>query len=209
MSAGAFNERVYSRTRPSCFDTVYTPSQSCARLQKPSSLPFKTSSVIAHPTSSSLLVGWDASNGIDEARDWIPLVVTLALGLGIAANAWISRLLNGSQDPTNKRSGKRSGLSAFLKDGSGYKKSGFLWSDTDRAVSSDPLPWLVLPRLDFVEVAGQRKSMEAIMDEMEQLKADLNAAVAKEDIAEATRLKQELETRMANNGLHFNPSRDT
>jgi hypothetical protein len=73
-------------------------------------------------------------------------LVFVALAIGILANGWISRLLSGDQ-----------GLASFLSDGSGYNKSSFkpLKKDSDRAVQSDPLPWLKLPELDFVEVAGQ------------------------------------------------------
>jgi hypothetical protein len=83
--------------------------------------------------------------------------VIVALTIGALANGWIQRLLSGER-----------GLGSFLSDGSGFQKSQFrplssnsLRSGTmqqDRAVSSDPLPWLRLPKLDYVEVAGQKKS---------------------------------------------------
>jgi hypothetical protein len=79
----------------------------------------------------------------------IPLwaVVALALSIGIGANVWIQQLLSGDR-----------GLGNFLSDGSGFGRSKFqplTTKDQDRAVSSDPLPWLRLPKFDFVEVAGQ------------------------------------------------------
>ena len=48
------------------------------------------------------------------------------------------------------------GLGAFLSDGSGFKKSGFRPLD-GADMKTDPLPWLKLPELDFVDVAGQEK----------------------------------------------------
>lgn len=78
---------------------------------------------------------------------WAIVVVTLILGF--AANAWIQTLLSGDR-----------GLGNFLSDGSGFGQSKFqplTTKDQDRAVSGDPLPWLRLPDLDFVEVAGQIK----------------------------------------------------
>jgi hypothetical protein len=48
------------------------------------------------------------------------------------------------------------GLAAFLKDGSGYNKSGFKrQSKQQSSTQKDPLPWLKLPQFDFVDVAGQ------------------------------------------------------
>ena len=88
----------------------------------------------------------------------VPIIVFVALIIGILANGWISRLLSGEQ-----------GLGSYLSDGSGYNKSKFkplqpringdkgtTKNNNDRAVQGDdPLPWLRLPDLDFVEVAGQ------------------------------------------------------
>jgi hypothetical protein len=79
-------------------------------------------------------------------------VVVVALTLGIGANVWIQQLLSGDR-----------GLGNFLSDGSGFGRSKFQplsTKDQDRAVSSDPLPWLKLPQLDFVEVAGQQQQQD-------------------------------------------------
>jgi hypothetical protein len=93
----------------------------------------------------------------------VPIIVIVALTIGILANGWISRLLSGER-----------GLGSYLSDGAGYNKSKFKpilpsngattttnqnkYND-DRAVQGDdPLPWLRLPNLDFVEVAGQTNS---------------------------------------------------
>ena len=88
----------------------------------------------------------------------VPIIVIVALTIGILANGWISRLLSGDQ-----------GLGSYLSDGSGYNKSKFkplsskskgtATNNSDRAVQGDdPLPWLRLPNLDFVEVAGQKNN---------------------------------------------------
>lgn len=100
----------------------------------------------------SLLV--DNSFADSSIPVWVVVVVSLALGF--AANAWIQKLL----------SGKR-GLGNFLSDGSGFGQSKFqplTTKDQDRAVSGDPLPWLRLPELDFVEVAGMNKEDDKTTD---------------------------------------------
>jgi hypothetical protein len=119
------------------------------------------------------------------------LVLIVALFLGFAANGWISQLLNGKE--------KKSGLGAFLRDGSGYNRSGFAMQDSDRAVQRDPLPWLKLPTLDFVEVAGQERPE----DTLERLRLDLNAAADKGDIIEAMRIESQLEDMMKKTGVRF------
>jgi hypothetical protein len=90
----------------------------------------------------------------------IPLVVLVAALLAFSAQSWINSLLGGEQ-----------GLGAFLSDGSGFNKSGFkqrrrprndygvIPGDTTKPLGGpDPLPWLKLPELDFVDVAGQTKT---------------------------------------------------
>ena len=74
-------------------------------------------------------------------------IAGLALLLGIAAQSFINQMLEGDQ-----------GLGSYLKDGSGYNKSGFRRVDKASMKNdemNDPLPWLKLPKLDFVDVAGQ------------------------------------------------------
>lgn len=136
-----------------------------------------------------------SSSAIDDSifvpDGFVPLVLMVALFLGFAANGWISQLLNGKDD--------KSGLGAFLKDGSGYNRSGFAMQDFDRAVQNDPLPWLKLPTFEFVEVAGQEKPE----DSLERLRFDLNAAVENGDIIEAKRIERQLEDIMMTIGVKF------
>ena len=87
------------------------------------------------------------------------VVVIVAVILAFSAQTWINSLVGGDQ-----------GLGAFLSDGSGFNKSGFkprrrpitdereIEGDPTKPLGgSDPLPWLKLPELDFVDVAGQPK----------------------------------------------------
>lgn len=124
---------------------------------------------------------------------FVPLILIIALSLGFAANGWINQLLKGHDN--------KSGLGAFLKDGSGYNRSGYTMRDSDRAVQSDPLPWLKLPKFDFVEVAGQEKSNIEVM--LERLRLDLNTALANGDRVEAKRIERELESMMNEAGIEF------
>ena len=80
-----------------------------------------------------------------------PFTITIvALTIGVAAQTFINKMLEGDQ-----------GLGAFLSDGTGFNKSGYRPSSSSKGnnsrstVDKDPLPWLKLPQLDFVEVAGQ------------------------------------------------------
>jgi len=123
-----------------------------------------------------------------------PLLLVAALVLGFAAQGWINQLLSGKQ-----------GLGAFLSDGSGYQRSGFkLVDDEDRAVSSDPLPWLKLPKLDFVEVAGQEQDNDdGIVTEfpaglgeelrIESMRRQMKSKFEAGDLVEAERIRAELE----------------
>eukprot|EP00814_Leptocylindrus_danicus_P017952 CAMPEP_0116007508 /NCGR_PEP_ID=MMETSP0321-20121206/2337_1 /TAXON_ID=163516 /ORGANISM="Leptocylindrus danicus var. danicus, Strain B650" /LENGTH=155 /DNA_ID=CAMNT_0003476209 /DNA_START=72 /DNA_END=539 /DNA_ORIENTATION=+ len=84
----------------------------------------------------------------------VPIVLVAALGIGVAAQSWINFQLDGDR-----------GLGKFLSDGRGYNRSAFTprrgtddFNDGTAPLSkSDPLPWLKLPKLDFVEVAGQEE----------------------------------------------------
>ena len=136
------------------------------------------------------------------------VLLVIALVLGIAANGWIQRMLSGDQ-----------GLGSFLSDGSGFNKSGFkpaVTGDEDRAVSSgDPLPWLRLPKLDYVDVAGQEDDFEkgrlsnnagndqALMVKLERLREEMNEKLGQGNVIEAEALRKEIEQTMKENGVQY------
>jgi len=136
------------------------------------------------------------------------VLLVIALVLGIAANGWIQRMLSGDQ-----------GLGSFLSDGSGFNKSGFkpVTGDEDRAVSSgDPLPWLRLPKLDYVDVAGQEEDFEkgrlsnssrnddqALMVKLERLREEMNEKLGQGNVIEAEALRKEIEQTMKENGVQY------
>ena len=102
---------------------------------------------------------------------WQPTVyiALAAIVLGVLSQTFINSMLQGDQ-----------GLSAFLKDGQGYNKSNFRPASTNDVEKSmkreDPLPWLKLPSLDFVEVAGQTSNAEVeaiVVKKLEALKMKL------------------------------------
>lgn len=135
-----------------------------------------------------------------------PFVVAgVALGLGVAAQGFINQMLEGDQ-----------GLGAFLKDGSGYKKSGFRRGTSSSnaeqaaaAAAADPLPWLKLPQLDFVEVAGQpsRQEEEALMKRLETLRSEMNEQLEAGKVEEATAIREELEAFMDEMGIEYSTDR--
>jgi hypothetical protein len=128
----------------------------------------------------------------------VPVLLIVAGSLFVAAQGWINSMLSGDR-----------GLGAFLSDGSGFSKSGF------RPVSSgdgkeseseaDPLPWLQLPRLDFVEVAGQDSSIseEAVLERLEELRVEMNDLLEQKKFREASAVRLTLEKLMRVNGVEF------
>ena len=125
----------------------------------------------------------------------VPLLLGSALVVGIAAQSFINKMLEGDQ-----------GLGAFLKDGSGYNKSRFRPASSTNE-KQDPLPWLKLPELDFVEVAGQEKtsSIDAILVKLEILREKMDDAFQQGKIQEAESLRKELEDTMQMYGIEFMP----
>ena len=131
------------------------------------------------------------------------LVVGVALGLGITAQGFINQMLEGDQ-----------GLGAFLKDGSGYNKSGFRTKTAKKplstSTSNDPLPWLKLPQLDFVEVAGQPPpsgpSEKALMTKLESIRLEMNTLLEQGNLEAAALLREDLELLMDEAGIEFSNS---
>lgn len=105
--------------------------------------------------SSSILTSSNqaAIDAFNEPLDpsFLPIVLFSIL-LFTLAQSFINSMLKGER-----------GLGAFLSDGRGFKKSAFRPLDNDnnnaniKSNNADPLPWLKLPELDFVDVAGQEK----------------------------------------------------
>ena len=115
----------------------------------------------------------------------VVVITVVALVLVTAAQTLINSMLNGDQ-----------GLSAYLSDGSGYNKSGFKRRDdgTDgRGVrgGGDPLSWLRLPRLDFVEVAGQDSAVAEDEEALVVLKLDGLAERLRFEIQDGEKKKAE------------------
>jgi hypothetical protein len=122
----------------------------------------------------------------------VPVVLVIAIGLFVAAQGWINSLAAGDQ-----------GLGAFLQDGRGFKGSKFQLSDKERAVSDDPLPWLKLPKFDFVDVAGQEQDIGLGLEQLERLRLQLNESLEKGDTERAEQLRLELEQIMSNSQVEF------
>lgn len=143
-------------------------------------LPSSSLSAALHPQSVSI-----SSANFDSTLFLLPdnpllspvVVVLLAAALFFSAQTFINTMLEGDQ-----------GLGAFLRDGSGYNRSGYRPNTSDdEPQSKDPLPWLKLPSLDFVEVAGQ-DSQGTSLDQQLQIQDEEQERVYKE----LDRLKEEL-----------------
>lgn len=126
----------------------------------------------------------------------VPLLLFAALGVGIAAQTFINQMLKGED-----------GLGAFLSDGSGYNKSKFKSKASSKEAKKDPLPWLKLPELDFVEVAGQEKtkyqSEGELLDKLEIIRQDMNQAVEEGNLEKAKTLEMDLERIMKTYDIEF------
>ena len=114
-----------------------------------------------------------------------------------------------------------------MTDGSGFNRSGYR-PKTQRDVepSKDPLPWLKLPTLDFVEVAGQETDDDAtrpldpaeeerVYQELDRLREELAREVQAvrrkrmegittvNDMAKAKQLRAKLEGLMSAYGIEY------
>lgn len=126
----------------------------------------------------------------------VPFAVISSIILLGAAQSWINFLLRGE-----------SGLGAFLSDGSGYNKSGFK-SQRKMNDMDDPLPWLKLPRFDYVDVAGQPKlpsmnESSKVVSKMEDLKEAVRIKIEEGDLVAAKQVEMELESLMTQEGYEF------
>jgi hypothetical protein len=202
-------------------------------------LPFDTShsisSVDTETTHSLVLLSSSISSPLDDlSSPTVPLIVFIAITIGVLANGWISRLISGDQ-----------GLGSYLSDGSGFKKSNFKPlqatnpengksnNNIDRAVQDDPLPWLRLPNLDYVEVAGPEtkplsrytKTLSpskmvgkgttqengdgmVALEELELLRLRMQEQLLRGNINDAERLRNELERSMKKNNIQFTKEND-
>jgi hypothetical protein len=152
-----------------------------------------SSGSLSHRTTCSQQQMFLLSEGLEDAMDVSPfLVAGVALVLFAAAQTLINQMLDGDQ-----------GLGAFLKDGSGFNRSGFNKA-ADQKNRDDPLPWLKLPKLDFVEVAGQAdQEAAAAYERLETMRIEMNQRREEGNTDEATAIKDKLEMLMRANGIEF------
>ena len=139
----------------------------------------------------------------------VPLVVVVALGIGWLAQGWINTMMEGDR-----------GLGAFLRDGTGYNRSAFgsnrpkrqQQQQQQQQQQDDPLPWLKLPKLDYVEVAGQEQETEptlqqlddrAVEQTLEKLRIELQDELESGNLTKANQLRVQLETIMKEQGYEY------
>ena len=115
----------------------------------------------------------------------------------------------------------RSGLGAFLKDGSGFQGSGY---QPNTKSKDAPLAWLKLPKFDFVEVFGAENEVDlggvpvdaslASIAEAEfesrlnSVAALLRACLAAGDYDRAAELRKKLEIMLENSGFEYRIDRE-
>ena len=119
-------------------------------------------------------------------------IIVLTAGiLGIASQSFINSMLKGDQ-----------GLSAFLSDGKGFQGSKFKPTQS-KDKKEDPLPWLKLPKLDFVEVAGQSVDEAEIIRELELLKERGRIELENGEMEKAQLTRDEMNALMEKYGFEY------
>ena len=71
---------------------------------------------------------------------------------------------------------------------------------------NDPLPWLKLPKLDFVEVAGQvdeEEELKLVVKKLESLSAQMKEEINAGETDKATSTMQELNELMDQYGFEY------
>lgn len=121
-----------------------------------------------------------------------PIALVAAMLLFVAAQGFINQLVSGNQ-----------GLGAYLKDGSGYNKSAFSPNSQEMNNQDDPLPWLSLPKLDFVDVKGQDDDGALLELELQEIRLEMKEKLREGKIQEATALRDKLERVMETSGFEF------
>jgi len=109
-------------------------------------------------------------------------LLAFSILIGVTAQTFINSMIQGEQ-----------GLGAFLSDGDGFSNSKFK-PVSRKATKTDPLPWLKLPKLDFVEVVGQEEEKQVLGDDdrlqlMQNLMQRMEKELQSGDTAAATRTK--------------------
>lgn len=138
-----------------------------------------------------------SNDGDILVSNWQPAtyVVLSAVVLGVLIQGFINTMLKGDQ-----------GLSAFLSDGSGFNKSNFKPTENDRK-DNDPLPWLKLPKFDFVEVAGQLNEEEelelSVVKKLESLSAQMKEEIDAGETDKAASTMQQLNELMDQYGFEY------
>ena len=107
----------------------------------------------------------------------------------------------------------KSGLGAFLQDGKGYKNSAY--QPNDNLEKKDPLPWLKLPKFDFVEVYGAKDddglsggvlSIEdelAVRARLDSLSQEFNSSLNSGNLQKAQIIRIELENLLVDTGFQY------
>jgi hypothetical protein len=132
--------RLFSLFIPFLRTSKFTPRNEFHSMVQKSPITWKKTNSCQLTTN---MVGqrWDDFMEFDPFS--ISGVIAFSLLIGIASQSFINTMIQGDQ-----------GLGAFLSDGDGFSNSKFKGL-SQKVTKVDPLPWLKLPKLDFVEVIGQ------------------------------------------------------
>ena len=117
-----------------------------------------------------------------------------------------SQALNNSMLKGNQGDGRRFGMSHFKVRGKGNNGSG---TDNSAPVSSDPLPWLKLPKFSYVDVAGQEKdvSEDMVVAKLEELTVRMRQELELGDKEKAATTMKEMDSLMEQYGFEYKQDR--
>ena len=158
--------------------------------------------------SSTSALSMEPSSTAEGLAVWQPqaYIVLAAIVLGVFSQSFINTMLQGDQ-----------GLSAYLSDGQGYNKSKFKprgkGDNQTSQMEDDPLPWLKLPKFDFVEVAGQSNSEEEaellLVKKLDSLAAQMREEIETGEKDKAASTLKELNALMEKYGFEYNEEKTT
>jgi hypothetical protein len=177
--------------------SFHYPTPFCSKNKR--LLPSRTSRRLHRKESTLFAIPYDSS-----LAD-ISLIVSIALIIGVAAQGFINSMVTGDR-----------GLGAFLSDGSGFNRSNFKpvdkkskYGDNAPLSGTDPLPWLKLPKLSYVEVAGQVEkevmlSEDSMREILESLANKILYHIKNGELELAKETEAELERRLEEFGFEYN-----
>lgn len=197
LSAGIFLLISFAQSTEALFAADYKHRCQFSSIRKTNYSPYYGHRFVVQRNTSSthkMAVGNAEEYALNTLLPTVFIVLSAAV-IGVLIQTFINTMLRGDE-----------GLSAYLSDGNGFNKSKFKPPGKKRK-ESDPLPWLKLPKLDFVEVAGQTGNEEEmellIVKRLESLSAKMSEEINADERDKAVSTMNELNELMNEHGFEY------